>query len=141
MSPFGDDPAAHGLEPALSWRSRVALTKTLAPGESAGYGRRFVAERPTRVGVVPVGYADGWRRGLGGAEVLVAGTRRRLLGAVSMDAFAVELGDEEAGAPVTLLGDGLRAEELARALGTINYEITCGICSAPGRAERTVVDG
>ena len=141
LSPFGDDPGAHGLEPVLSWRSYVALAKTLSPGESTGYGRRFVAEQPTRIGVVPVGYADGWRRGLSGAEVLVGETRRRVLGTVSMDSFAVELGDEPAGAPVTLVGGGVLAEEHARRLGTINYEITCGIVSVPERAERRVVGG
>ena len=141
LSPFGDDPRGHGLEPVLSWRSYVALAKTLAPGESTGYGRRFVAEHATRIGVVPVGYADGWRRGLTGAEVLVGATRRRVLGTVSMDSFAVELGDEPAGTPVTLVGGGVLAEEHARRLGTINYEITCGIVSAPQRADRRVVGG
>jgi alanine racemase len=58
-----------------------------------------------------------------------------------MDSFAVELGDEEAGTPVTLIGDGILAEEHARVLGTINYELTCGIRAAPERADRRVVDG
>jgi alanine racemase len=136
LSPYGDDPRKHGLEPVLSWRSYVAHTKTLAPGESTGYGRLFVAERETRIGLVPVGYADGFRRGLTGTEVLVDGTRRRVVGAVSMDSFAVELGDEPAGAPVTLIGDGILAEEHARVLGTINYEITTGIRATAERAVR-----
>ena len=141
LSPFGDDPARHGLEPVLSWRSYVALEKTLAPGVSTGYGRRFIAERPTRIGIVPVGYADGFRRGLTGTEVLVGETRRPVLGTISMDSFAVELGDEEIGSPVTLIGDGVLAEEHARTVGTINYEIACGIRSDPTRAERRVVGG
>jgi alanine racemase len=141
LSPFGDDPAADGLEPVLSWRSYVAQARTLAPGESTGYGRRFVAEEPTRIGIVPVGYADGFRRGLTGMEVLVAGTRRRVVGTISMDSFAVELGDEPPGAEVTLLGDGVLAEEHARVLGTINYEITSGLNRDPTRAERRYVDG
>jgi alanine racemase len=141
LSPFGRDPAQDGLEPVLSWRSSVRLVKTLAPGESTGYGRRFVAERPTRIGVVPVGYGDGFRRGLTGADVLVAGSRRRIVGAVSMDAFAVELPEGEVGDPVTLIGDGLLAEEHARRLGTINYEITCGIRADPRRATRKLLDG
>jgi alanine racemase len=116
-------------------------TRSLAPGESTGYGRRFAARRQTRIGLVPVGYADGFRRGLTGTEVLVSGTRRRVLGTVSMDSFAVELGDEPEGAPVTLLGDGILAEEHARVLGTINYEIACGIRAGPERAIRTVQDG
>jgi alanine racemase len=141
LSPFGDDPAAHGLEPVLSWRSHVAQAKTIVPGESVGYGRRFVAERPTRVGFVPVGYGDGFRRGLTGAEVLVDGERRRILGAVSMDAFAVELGGADAGAEVVLVGEGVLVEEHARHLGTINYELTCGIRCDPVRSDRRVLDG
>jgi alanine racemase len=141
LSPFGADPAEDGLQPVLSWRSYVALAKTLAPGESTGYGRRFVAGRRTRIGVVPIGYADGFRRGLTGTEVLVGGERRRVLGTISMDSFAVELGGEPPGTPVTLIGDGLRAEEHARVLGTINYEITSGIVCDPRRAVRRVVDG
>jgi alanine racemase len=141
LSPFGDEPGKHGLEPVLSWRSYVAQTKVLGRGESTGYGRRFVAEGETRIGLVPVGYGDGFRRGLTGTEVLVAGTRRRVLGSVSMDSFAVELGKEPDGAPVTLIGEGLLADEHARRLGTINYEITTEIVSDPRRAERRVVDG
>ena len=141
LSPFGDDPAAHGLEPALGWRSYVALVRELDTGESTGYGRRFVAERPARVGIVPVGYADGFRRGLTGTEVLVDGARRRVVGTISMDAFAVELEGEQAGVEVTLIGDGILAEDHARVLGTINYELTCGLNRDPTRADRSVVDG
>ena len=141
LSPFGGDPASDGLAPVLRWDSYVGAAKTLAPGESTGYGRRFVAERETRIGLVPVGYGDGFRRALTGTEVLVAGNRRRVVGTVSMDSFAVELVDEEEDAHVTLVGDGLLAEEHARVLGTINYELTCGIVTDPPRAERTVVDG
>ena len=141
LSPFGRDPEEHGLEPVLSWRSYVAQAKVLRSGDSTGYGRRFVAEGETRIGLVPVGYGDGFRRGLTGTEVLVAGTRRRVLGTISMDSFAVELGDEPAGAPVTLVGDGVLVEEHARHAGTINYEITTGMVSDPRRADRRVVDG
>jgi alanine racemase len=141
LSPFGRDPEEHGLEPVLSWRSYVAQAKVLRRGDSTGYGRRFVAEGETRIGLVPVGYGDGFRRGLTGTEVLVAGARRRLVGTVSMDSFAVELGDEPEGAPVTLVGDGILVEEHAPHAGTINYEITTGIVSDPRRAERRVVDG
>lgn len=141
LSPFGDDPGAHGLEPVLSWRSYVAVVKELAAGESTGYGRDFVAERPTRIGVVPVGYGDGFRRGLTGTEVLVGSARRRVIGRISMDALTVELEDEEVGTRVSLLGDGILAEEHARVLSTINYEITCGIRTDPLRADRKVLDG
>ncbi len=141
LSPFGDDPRRHGLEPVLSWRSHVAQVRVLRAGESTGYGRRFVAERATRIGIVPVGYGDGFRRGLTGTEVLVGGVRRRVLGTVSMDAFAIELPEGDAGDPVTLIGDGVLAEEHASLLGTITYELACGIVSTAGRARRTVVDG
>ena len=141
LSPFGRDPAEHGLQPVLSWRSYVAQAKVLRIGDSTGYGRRFVAERETRIGLVPVGYGDGFRRGLTGTEVLVDGSRRRVLGTVSMDSFAVELGEEQEGAPVTLIGDGLFADEHARHLGTINYEITTGIVSDARRADRLVIGG
>ena len=141
LSPFGREPEEHGLEPVLSWRSHVAQAKVLRSGDSTGYGRRFVADEETRIGLVPVGYGDGFRRGLTGTEVLVAGTRRCVLGTVSMDSFAVELGGEPEGAPVTLVGDGVLVEEHARHAGTINYEITTGMVSDPRRAERRVVDG
>jgi alanine racemase len=140
LSPFGVDPAAEGLEPALRWESYLAQVKRLQPGESTGYGRRFVAEAPTWIGLVPVGYGDGFRRDMTGTEVLVADERRRAVGTVSMDSFAVELDRElPVGTPVVLLGDGVLAENHARVAGTINYEIVCGVNSDPTRARRTVV--
>ena len=141
LSPFAEDPAADGLEPALSWRSYLAQVKLLQAGESTGYGRAFVAEAPTWIGIVPLGYADGFRRDLTGTEVRVGGEPRRVVGVVSMDAFAVELEREEpVGAPVTILGHGVLAEEHARVAGTINYELTSRVNSDPRRARRTVVD-
>ena len=141
LSPFGEDPAVDGLEPALSWRSYVAQVKRLAQGESTGYGRRFVAEEETWIGIVPLGYADGFRRDLTGTEVRVNGEPRRVVGTVSMDAFAVELGREEpVGAPVAILGDGALAEAHARVAGTINYELVCGINQDARRSRKVVVD-
>jgi alanine racemase len=141
LSPFGEDPAADGLEPALSWHSHLAQVRRVEPGESTGYGRRFTAERPTWIGIVPVGYADGFRRDLTGTEVRVSGAPRRVVGVVSMDAFAVELEHEEpVGAPVTILGQGVLAEAHARVAETINYELTSRINSDPRRARRVIVD-
>ncbi|HEY3576930.1 MAG TPA: alanine racemase [Gaiellaceae bacterium] len=141
ISPFNTDPAEDGLRPALSWRSRLAQVRLLQPGESTGYGRRFLAERPTWTGIVPVGYADGFRRDMTGTEVLVDGERRRAIGTVSMDAVAVELDRElPVGTPVTIVGDGLLIERHAEAAGTIGYEIACGINSDPTRARRVLVD-
>jgi alanine racemase len=141
LSPFGEDPAVDGLEPALLWRSHLAQVKRLEAGESTGYGRRYVAERPTWIGLVPVGYGDGFRRDMTGTEIRVGGELRRVVGTVSMDSFAVELDRElPAGTPVVLLGHGVRAEDHARVAGTINYELVCGLTSDPTRARRTVVD-
>jgi alanine racemase len=142
LSPFGADPAEDGLEPALSWLSYLARVTQLQAGESTGYGRRFVAEGPTWIGIVPVGYADGFRRDLTGTEVRVGGELRRAVGTVSMDSFAVELDRElPVGTPVVLLGQGVLAEAHARVADTINYELVCGVGSGPLRARRTVIDG
>ena len=102
---------------------------------SAGYGRRWRAPADTLVGVLPIGYGDGVRRGLANnADVLVGGERRPLVGTVSMDNITVDLGPDsavETGAEGVLIGtqgdERILAEDLAAALGTINYEITCGI--------------
>jgi alanine racemase len=142
LSPFGTDPSEDGLEPVLSWSSHVAQTRLLRAGASTGYGRRYVAERDTWIGIVPIGYADGFRRDLTGTEVRVAGERRRVVGTISMDALAVELDRElPVGSPVVLIGRGVLAEEHARVAGTITYELVSGISSAPTRARRVVVDG
>ena len=141
LDPFDSDPSEHGLEPALELRSYVADLKPCAPGESTGYGRRFVAERPTVLGVLPIGYGDGWRRGLSGAaDALVGGRRRPLVGTVSMDNVAVDLGPEPAVGPgeeAVLIGarggERILAEEVARRLGTINYEVTTGLLPRAAR--------
>ena len=136
IDPFGEDPAAHGLEPALELVSYVAEVKPCAAGESTGYGRRFVAERDTVLGTVPIGYGDGWRRGLtNDCDLLVGGRRRPLVGTVSMDNVTVDLGPDGGGVrrgdEVVLLGaragERLLAEEVARRLGTIGYEVVCGL--------------
>jgi alanine racemase len=135
LDPFQGDPAERGLRPALSLRSYVADVKPFEPGDSAGYGRTWRAERQTRVGVLPLGYGDGVRRGLSNnAEVLVGGRRRPLVGTVSMDNVTVDLGPDaevEPGAEAVLIGaqdgEAILAEEVAKRLGTINYEVTCGI--------------
>jgi alanine racemase len=135
LDPFQDDPAARGLEPALALESYVAAVKRFEPGESVGYGRRWRAERPTWVGTLPIGYGDGWRRALtNNADVLVRGRRRPLVGTVSMDNIAIDLGPEtdvEPGDSAVLIGEQggerILCEEVARRLDTINYEITCGL--------------
>ncbi len=142
LSPFGGDPADDGLEPALAWRSELARVKLLQAGESTGYGRRFVARRPTWIGIVPVGYADGFRRDLTGTAVRVGGELRTVVGTISMDSFAVELpAGLPVGTPVTLIGEGVLADDHARVASTIGYEVVCGVNATPLRARRTVVDG
>jgi alanine racemase len=135
LDPLNVDPEPRELEPALELRSWVADVKRFERGASAGYGQRWRAPRETWVGVLPVGYGDGVRRGLtNNAEVLVGGRRYPLVGTVSMDNVTIDLGPEtdvEPGAPAVLIGEQgeqrILAEEIARRLDTINYEITCGI--------------
>ena len=141
LSPFGESAEADGLEPALHWQSYLAQVKLLNPGDSTGYGRRFVAQRPTWIGIVPVGYGDGFRRALSGTTVRVAGEPARVVGTVSMDSFAVELERElPLGAPVVIVGHGISLDEHARHAGTISYELATGIATSPARARRSVVD-
>jgi len=133
--PMNQDPATHGLEPALELTSYVAAVKVARAGDSAGYGRRWVADSDTRVVTVPIGYADGMRRALtNNCDVLIGGRRYPLVGTVSMDNITADVGLEDAvrvGDRVTVIGtDGSEhqtAEELARRIGTINYEILCGL--------------
>ena len=142
LSPFGEDPTMDGLEPVLRWDSHLAHVKLLRPGESTGYGRRYMAERDTWIGIVPVGYADGFRRDLTGTEVRVAGEPRRVVGTISMDALAVELDAQlPVGTPVVLVGHGVSLESHAQVAGTITYELACGIGSSSLRSRRTVLHG
>jgi alanine racemase len=142
IDPFGEDAGRHGLRPALRWESHVAQVRVLAAGESTGYGREFVATEPTRIGLVPVGYADGFRRDLTGTEVLVEGAPAQVVGVVSMDSLAIVLDRPvDVGAPVTLVGEGLSLERHARTAGTIAYELACGIRLLPGRSTRVAIGG
>lgn len=133
--PMNLDPAERGLEPALELTSYVAAVKRARPGDSAGYGRRFIAPAETWIATLPIGYADGIRRAYANnCDVLIGGRRYPLVGAVSMDNITVDLGSESAvsvGDIATLIGaDGgerQSAEQLARRIETINYEVVCGI--------------
>jgi alanine racemase len=143
MDPFHEDPALRDLEPALELSSYVCEVKPCAPGQSTGYGRRFVAREPTILATLPIGYGDGVRRALtNDADVLVDGARRPLVGTVSMDNITLDLGagggGVERGAPAVLIGaqggERILAEEIARRLGTINYEVTCGLTARVPRS-------
>jgi alanine racemase len=140
-------PALEGaadLRPVLSLKARANMVKEVAAGESLSYGLSYELEGKARVVTVPVGYADGYDRGLSSrADVLIGGRRHRVSGTVCMDQFLVDVGaaDVEAGAIVTLVGsDGterISAEELASHIGTINYEVTARI---PSRVPRIFVE-
>ena len=141
IDPFGTDAREHGLRPALRWESSIARVVRLEPGESTGYGRRFIADRPTWIGQVPVGYADGFVRHLTGTTVVVGGEPCDVVGTISMDAFAVRLPNcVETGTPVTLVGDGVTLERHAGVAGTIAYELACGFRPGPARATRVVTE-
>jgi alanine racemase len=146
LSPFGGDAAAEGLRPALTWTSVVALVRSVAAGEGVGYGLTWRPSVDTRVALVALGYADGVFRALANrGAVLIGAHRYPMVGRVSMDSFAVDVGPHPSVLPgdrVTLIGrDGeahISAEEVAGMAGTINYEITCSI--SLGRAERTFIN-
>ncbi|HZE05377.1 MAG TPA: alanine racemase, partial [Solirubrobacteraceae bacterium] len=133
--PMNENPDAHGLEPALELRSYVAALKPIGPGQSAGYGRRFIAERETWIATLPIGYADGVRRALtNDCDVLIGGGRYPLVGTVSMDNVTVDVGPApamEVGAAAVIIGrsgtERQTVEDVARRAGTINHEILCGI--------------
>jgi alanine racemase len=166
LAPSNVDPFKDDLRPAMKLSSYVAGVRVVAPGDSVGYGRRFVADEPTRIGIVPIGYADGISRLLTDhGDVLVAGRRCRITGTISMDQLTVRLPDDlgKAGDEVVFFGaagDGLpgdpdgvwtgarapRAdasgaprilcEEVARLLGTINYEVVCDVAPRVVRRSR-----
>ena len=136
---YGMDPSTEvrlpaGFRPALSFKTQVAQVKVIPAGECISYGCTYVTERPTRVAVLPVGYADGFlrsasaARGKPAAEVIVAGKRCPLAGRVSMDLLAVDVSDLAEGAArrgdlATLIGDGVSVDDLAAGMGTIGYEV------------------
>ncbi|MCQ2406683.1 MAG: alanine racemase [Oscillospiraceae bacterium] len=122
------------IKPALTWESYIAMVKTIGPGDTVGYGRTFKADREIRVATVPTGYADGYRRELSNRfYVLVNGKRANIIGRVCMDQFMIDVTgiDVKPGDTVTLIGtngsETITADDMAEAIGTIGYEIVCGI--------------
>ena len=149
---FPEHDIAHwGLTPTMTLRSRLISTQSLQPGDTVGYGSRFIAEHPMRIGIVACGYADGYpRHAPTGTPVLVDGVRTTTVGRVSMDMLAVDLTPvplAEVGSEVTLWGHGpdgsvLPIDEVAHPAGTIGYELMCALARrvptrvvevAPGR--------
>ena len=138
-------PEATGLQPAMRWVTRGIYVKTIAPGDRVSYGGTFEATRPTVVMTLPVGYADGYRRGISGKGcVLVRGRRAPILGRVCMDQMMVDVTDipgAQEGDEAVLLGrqgeEQIDAEEMAAWLDTISYEV---LCSPSKRVPRVYVN-
>ncbi len=130
-SPFaGESAQSLDLVPAMTLKSRVIAVQELGCGERVGYAGTFTAERPMRIGVVALGYADGYpRHAQDGTPVLVAGKRTHTVGRVSMDLLCVDLTGLDAGigSEVTLWGEGLSADEVAASAGTLSYELLCAL--------------
>ncbi len=131
---YGADPmpgADNGLQPVMTLESAVMAVREIAPGEALGYGGRFVAERPTRVGLVAMGYADGYPRTVpDGTPVAVDGRPGRLIGRVSMDMLTVDLTDLPGtgiGSRVELWGRQVAVNRIAQAANTIAYELLCNV--------------
>jgi alanine racemase len=127
-TPFADLSAAElGLKPVMSLTAQLIAVREVAVGESVGYGASWVAERPSRIGTVSCGYADGYpRHAPSGTPLLVNGQRAPLVGRVSMDMLAVDLSDlpqAQIGDAVELWGTQLPVDEVAQAAGTIGYEL------------------
>ena len=126
---------ASKLRPVMQLTSRIIAVRELPAGEPIGYGSRFITPRPTRVGVVAMGYADGYpRHAKDGTPVLVDGQRTGLIGRVSMDMLTVDLTDlpgSGLGSAVTLWGDGLNASEVAGWADSIPYQLFCNLNRVP----------
>jgi len=125
---------ARGLRPALSWKSAVTLVKRVGAGERISYGQRYRLDRESTIATVPVGYADGYSRLMSGkAQVLIRGRRYPVAGAITMDHLMVDCGNDpvEAGDEVGLIGrqrdQEITVDDLASWIGTINYEVVCGL--------------
>ena len=140
------DQHAAALRPALSLRARVSHVKRVRAGDRISYGLRHRFADDTTVATVPLGYADGVPRRLfaAGGEVLIGGRRRPIVGVVTMDQLMVDCGDDDVavGDEVVLIGaqgdESISAAEWADRLGTIGYEIVCGISA---RIDRRYIGG
>ena len=122
------------LKPALTWKTHVTGLREIEKGTAVGYGATFTAQRRMRIALIPVGYADGFRRaassGVGNGWVMIAGKKAKVVGRVSMNLTTVDVTGIEGvsvGSEVVLLGEGVSAEDHARWAGTIAYDILCGI--------------
>jgi alanine racemase len=131
-TPYADQSSTElGLRPAMTLSSEIIAVQTLQPGDAVGYGRRFIAEKPTRVGIVACGYADGYpRHASNGTPIAVAGKHTRTIGRVSMDMLYADLTDipeADIGSPVELWGAQVSVDAVAQASGTVGYELLCAL--------------
>jgi alanine racemase len=132
VSPFADSTGSDlGLRPVMTLASELIAVKRVPAGARVGYGGVWTAPEDTRIGVAAIGYGDGYTRHLGsGTPVRVGPSEARIVGRISMDLITIDLSDApeaRVGDPVVLWGDGLSVERLARAAGTIPYELLCGV--------------
>ena len=135
FTPSSQISGAVGLEPVMAWKARISHIKGIKTGETVSYGRTFQAAYPTRVATIPVGYADGLRRALSNqGEMLIHGRRSTMIGRICMDQTMLEvtkIPGVQVGDIVTILGkdgyDQITATEMAEWMGTISYEVVCGI--------------
>ena len=140
----GGEPALRpSLQPVATWKTHIIAIHELAPGDTVGYNAIFTAPQPMRVALLPVGYADGLRRELSGANVhpggwiMLQGHRAPIIGRISMNLTTIDISgipNIDIGDEVTLLGEGISADAHARLAGTIPYEILCAM-----RGRRTLV--
>ena len=128
------DPAValpDGILPALEWKTRVSMVKTVLPGETVGYGRAYTAKEPRRIATLTAGYGDGYSRKMScGGYVIINGKRAPLCGRVCMDQMTVDVTGIDGVGPMTeatLIGEGITADDMAALTGTISYESLCAI--------------
>ncbi len=133
LHPSAEAPLPDGFRPALAWKARLASVKELPSGHGIGYNYRYVTAKPELIGVMPVGYADGFRRRLGNF-VLVGGKRVAVVGGVCMDQCMLQLDNlpnARVGEEIVLIGrqgnEQISAEEIGKAWGTVNYDVVCGL--------------
>lgn len=133
MAPSKMVPLPDELKPSLEWKAQLSAVSSLPPGKGISYGHEYVTTRHERIGIIPVGYGDGYRR-INGNEVLIQGRRAAVVGRVCMDQVIVQLDEfpeAQVGDEVVLLGrqgsEQILADQLAETWGTINYEVTCGV--------------
>ena len=135
LAPSPDVQLPDGIKPVLSWKSVLASIKTLPPNHGVSYGHQYITSKEEEIGVIPLGYADGYRR-IPGNEVLINGKKTPVIGSVCMDQCMIKLEgipDPQVGDEVVLIGkqgnEEITADQVAKTWKTINYEVTCGIGS------------